>query len=106
MAANNTTILVDGYNVPYALWLDPDSCTDKLCPPEWHQISYYPSLAGNSLYLAIFVILLVVQSFLGVRHKTWGFLAGMVGGLALEILGYISRIELHENLFSGTWFKM
>ena len=106
MAANNTTILVYGYNVPYALWLNPDLCTETLCPPQWHQIDYFPSLGGNALYLAIFVIVIISQIFFGIRYKTWGFLAGMFGGLTLEILGYVSRIELHNNLFSGKWFKM
>lgn len=89
-----------------SLWYNPSKCTISTCPASFRQIQYTPSLAGNSLYLAIFCLALVAQLFFGIRHKTWGFLAGMIGGLALEILGYISRVKLHDNPFSDTWFKM
>lgn len=88
------------------LWYYPTKCTFKTCPTSFRQIEYTPSLAGNAFYLAIFCLALVAQVFLGIRYKTWGFLAGMVGGLSLEILGYISRVKLHDNPFSDTWFKM
>lgn len=96
----------DGYNISYALWNNPDDCTFATCPKSFQQINYIPSLAGNVLYLALFTLILVAQIFFGVRYRTWGFLGGMVGGLALEILGYLSRVELHDNIFSSTWFKM
>lgn len=88
------------------LWYTPSECTISTCPASFRQIEYTPSLGGNSFYLAIFALVLVAQLFLGIRYKTWGFVAGMFGGLTLEILGYISRVELHDNPFSDTWFKM
>lgn len=88
------------------LWFDPSKCTISTCPASFRQIQYTPSLAGNAFYLAVFCLILVAQLFLGIRYKTWGFLAGMVGGLALEILGYLARVKLHDNPFSDTWFKM
>lgn len=88
------------------LWINPSKCTVSTCPASFRQIQYTPSLAGNAFYLAIFCLILVAQLFLGIRYKTWGFLAGMVGGLALEILGYLARVKLHDNPFSDSWFKM
>lgn len=88
------------------LWYNPSKCKISTCPASFRQIEYAPSLAGNSFYLAIFCLALVAQLFFGIRYKTWGFLAGMVGGLALEILGYLSRVKLHDNVFSDSWFKM
>lgn len=88
------------------LWWNPSKCTVSTCPASFRQVQYTPSLAGNAFYLAIFCLILVAQLFLGIRYKTWGFLAGMVGGLALEILGYLARVKLHDNPFSDSWFKM
>lgn len=88
------------------LWYNPSKCTISTCPASFRQIKYTPSLAGNAFYLAIFCLILLTQIFLGVRYKTWGFLAGMVGGLALEILGYLARVKLHDNPFSDSFFKM
>lgn len=102
----NGIINYKGFNITYAVYNNPDLCTFSTCPKSFQQIEYIPTLAGNSLYLALFGLIFVAQILLGVRYRTWGFLGGMVGGLILEILGYLSRVELHENIFSGTWFKM
>jgi len=69
-------------------------CTLSTCPLECAQVTYIPSLAGNALYVAIFVLLLIAQIVLGVKYKTWGFLVGMTSGLVLEVIGYIGRIML------------
>ncbi|MCJ1261115.1 hypothetical protein MMC22_000979 [Lobaria immixta] len=102
----NGIINYKGFNITYAVWENPDLCTFSTCPRSFQQIDYIPSLAGNALYLALFALILVAQIFFGIRYRTWGFLGGMVGGLALEILGYLSRVELHDNIFSSTWFKV
>lgn len=88
------------------LWYNPSKCTTSTCPASFRQIAYTPSLAGNAFYLSIFCLALVAQLFLGIRYKTWGFLAGMIGGLGLEILGYLARMKLHDNPFSDSSFKM
>lgn len=102
----NGIIGYDGFNITYAVWNDPSLCTFATCPKSFQQIDYIPTLAGNVLYLALFGLILLAQIFFGIRYRTWGFLGGMVGGVALEILGYLARVELHENIFSDTWFKM
>ncbi len=103
---NNTINFPNFGPVSCKLYLNPSLCTESTCPFAWRQIDYTPTLAGNALYLTIFILALLIQAFLGIRYRTWGFLGGMIGGLALEILGYISRVKLHENVFSDTWFKM
>jgi RTA1 like protein len=78
----------------------PENCTYETCSVEdYGQIRYVPSLAGNAFYIALFALFLITQILLGVRYRTWGFLVGMVGGLALEIVGYIGRILLHFDDF-------
>ncbi|KAH8169445.1 RTA1 like protein [Sarocladium implicatum] len=53
------------------------------------------TLEGNAFFAAAFGILLPVQIYLGIRHRTWGFLIGMFAGLLFEVLGYVSRIQMH-----------
>ena len=83
-----------------------NNCTLSTCPVALAEVEYDPSLGGNAFYLAIFAILLLVQVFLGVTYRTWGFLAGLVGGLVLEVVGYAGRIQLHFNPFHKTPFVM
>jgi hypothetical protein len=84
----------------------PDVCTWQTCSIACGQVTYVPSLAGNALYIAIFCVLLVAHVILGLKHRTWGFLAGMTIGLALEITGYGGRIMLHNNPFDFSAFLL
>ncbi len=84
---------------------DSSTCTIATCSvKEYGQIQYIPTLPGNAVYAAIFGILLASQLFLGIRYKTWGYLAGMFFGLLLEIVGYIGRIMLHNDIFNKNSF--
>ena len=78
-------------------------CTPA-CPESWQAILYRPSVAGNSIYMVIFLLILIAQIFLGVRHKTWTFLGGMVPGLLGEIVGYMGRILLWHNPYIMNYF--
>jgi len=69
------------------------------CPISWATISYIPNLGGNVVYMICFLVLLGVQIFFGVRHKTWAFMVCMIFGILLEIIGYVGRILLHDNPF-------
>lgn len=84
---------------------DPELCTLDTCSvEEYGQIRYIPTLPGNATYLGIFVVLFVAQSYLGIRHRTWGYLVGMLAGIALELLGYAGRIMLYDNIFNNNNF--
>jgi hypothetical protein len=76
------------------------------CPASWQVIHYIPNLAGNTIYVICFLVLLGLQTFFGVRHKTWTFLGSMIFGLLAEIIGYIGRILLHGNPFINNYFLM
>ncbi|KAJ5779812.1 hypothetical protein N7457_007532 [Penicillium paradoxum] len=79
---------------------DPsDYCTLDICPITEAYVYYVPSLAGNAFYAAIFALMLAAQLVLGIRYRTWGYLAGLFGGLVLEIIGYAGRIQMHFNPF-------
>ncbi|EXJ70710.1 uncharacterized protein A1O5_05700 [Cladophialophora psammophila CBS 110553] len=84
---------------------DPANCTYATCSVEdYGQLGYIPSLAGNAFYLAVFCLACVAQILLGIRYRTWGFTVGMVGGIGLEMMGYISRIQLHFDDFNNNYF--
>lgn len=83
----------------------PDqNCTLATCSLLQAHYQYLPSLAGNSLYISIFVILLLSQSILGYKSKAWGFMIGMLAGIVLEIVGYVGRIQMHSNPFIDKGF--
>lgn len=81
-------------------------CTIDTCPIEWANVEYIPNLAGNAAYLSIFAVLFVVQLYLGIRYRTWGFLTGMVVGVLLEIAGYVGRVLLHSDPFNFNYFLL
>jgi hypothetical protein len=100
------------YTLEYFMGLLEDNkCTTCLCPLEFEgrklsSIEYIPSLGGNALFAAIFAICLVLQLFFGIRHKTWGYMIGMLGGLLLEVIGYVARVMMRNNMFDQNYFIM
>lgn len=93
------------------LLLNPQLCNSCICPLELDgyiigYMSYFPSLAGNAVFAAVFGLCLLPQLYLGVRYKTWGYLISMAGGMILEVLGYIARILMRDNMFTNTYFVM
>lgn len=96
---SNATFNLTLYNEP---WL----CTVTTCPIEWATIQYVPSLAGNVFYLALFAVILLTQTYLGIRYRTWTFMIALLGGEILEVLGYVGRIQLHNNIFVFGHFLM
>ncbi|KIW02276.1 uncharacterized protein PV09_06426 [Verruconis gallopava] len=79
--------------------LDTTNCTISTCPMTCAHIQYLPTIPGNAVYAAVLGLLLIVQTGLGIRFKTWGFMVGMICGLVLEVVGYAGRIMLHNNPF-------
>ncbi|MCJ1366877.1 hypothetical protein MMC16_006008 [Acarospora aff. strigata] len=85
----------------------PDElCTLETCSLLQAHFRYQPSLAGNALLLAIFAVIIAPQVFFGIKYKTWGFMGAMLGGLILEILGYVARVQMHYNPFTQNPFLM
>ncbi|KAK5104638.1 phospholipid-translocating ATPase rsb1 [Lithohypha guttulata] len=83
---------------------ESELCTPQTCCLAQGEVQYIPSLAGNSLFAAIFGLTLVAQLILGIRYKIWSFCVWMAFGLIGEIVGYIGRIMLNNNIFSFTAF--
>jgi hypothetical protein len=48
----------------------------------------------------------VFSSLVNFHYRTWGFLVDMVGGIVLEIVVYIGRIQMHYSPFIEGPFLM
>ena len=79
-------------------------CTLDTCPLSDGIITYQPNIAGNALFLSIFGVLFLVQLRLGIRHKTWTYMVAMLLGLTSEGVGYIGRLQLHNDPFNFNYF--
>lgn len=77
---------------------------DPPCPMEWATIKYRPSMAGNVIYLLLFIALLGGQLFFGIRKKTWTYLGTISAGILGEMAGYIARLMLNHNPWSMDLF--
>ncbi len=85
---------------------NPKLCTLQTCDLSMASFLYIPTLPGNAIFAAIFGILIIGQLFLGIKHKTWGYMIAMLMGLLLEVIGYIGRILLHNEPFNDDNFLM
>ncbi|KAL1841276.1 hypothetical protein VTJ49DRAFT_7278 [Mycothermus thermophilus] len=95
----------------HTLLENPLLCTLCTCPLEIDgymvaYMGYVPSLGGNVFFTIVFGIALLFQLYLGLRHRTWGFMIGMGGGLILEVVGYIGRVLMRDAMFEDTYFIM
>ncbi|TQN68305.1 Sphingoid long-chain base transporter RSB1 [Colletotrichum shisoi] len=82
------------------------NCTLELCPIEWSVLRYQPSIPASGIFIALFALGLIVHAIQGVRWRTWGFMASMVAGCVLEIVGYVGRLFVHDNPFDFEGFLM
>lgn len=79
---------------------------DVTCDLSLSSFLYRPTVAGNALFAGIFAIFIVVQLFLGIKHKTWGYMGAMILGLLLEVIGYVARVLIHNKPFDNDYFLM
>jgi len=85
---------------------NPNLCTLDTCDLSLSSFLYRPTIAGNAIFAGIFVICIIGQLFLGIKHKTWGYMVAMLFGLALEVVGYVARIMIHTSPFDNNNFLM
>lgn len=81
---------------PHGNPLDCNSVSVE-CPVEDSIYGYYPNIAANSFFLALFAVCLVFNVYFGIRYKTWTYLLAMGLGSFGEVVGYVGRLLLHNN---------
>lgn len=67
-------------------------------------VHYQPTLFGNVFYLDIFAALLIIHIIQLVRWNAWSFSFCMFSGLALEVVGYLGRVQMHYDPFASNPF--
>ncbi|ETN44824.1 uncharacterized protein HMPREF1541_09699 [Cyphellophora europaea CBS 101466] len=80
------------------------NCTVSVCPIELSVYGYRPSLPFSSALIALYGLCMVVQLYLGIRYKKWGFMTAMLLGCICEIIGYIGRILYWSNPWGDSGF--
>ncbi|KAL8937646.1 MAG: hypothetical protein Q9211_003580 [Gyalolechia sp. 1 TL-2023] len=85
-----------------------DNCTQvtDYCVVEATIYGYRPNLGANIFLLVIFAVFGVIQMVQGLRWRTWTFMIAMALGSLTEVIGYIGRILLNDNPWSGIGFNM
>ena len=85
-----------------------ENCTStpgpQYCPVNVSVYEYRPSIAANSVFIALFGVALVIHFALGIRYRTWAFLFAIYFGCACELIGYGGRILMWKNVFSFPGF--
>lgn len=81
-------------------------CTVETCNLDSATIFYVPTLIGNTLFLSLFSLLILIQLSQAYIYRPWSFSICMFLGLILEIAGYIGRIQMYFDPWNGDAFLM
>ncbi|KAJ6781978.1 hypothetical protein PWT90_01264 [Aphanocladium album] len=96
MAANHT--IVDPYK----------NCVQvsDACPVKYTVLGYFPNRGSGYFFTIMFGFCLIGTVFLGIKKRTWTFMAALTCGLILETAGYIGRILLSSNPWNQGAFEL
>lgn len=102
---------INGDVYPAGLWLASNltstaQCTIDLCSLKYASLDYVPNAGSNFLFAIIFAFFLLVQLVFWVWRRTHSFSFAVSCGLILEVLGYLARVIMKNNIFSSTPFLM
>ncbi|KAJ4155565.1 hypothetical protein LMH87_000803 [Akanthomyces muscarius] len=82
------------------------NCTLAICPVQYSVYGYRPSLAANSVFIALFAAAGAIHLYQGIRWKSWLFMCSVLIGCVSAILGYIGRVMMHTNPFNFSAFML
>lgn len=82
------------------------NCALNTCPLDRSIYTYRPSIAANSIFIALFGISLIIHMIQGVRNKSWWFSGCMSLGCICEVIGYAGRVIVWQNPFSFNGFLL
>jgi len=81
-------------------------CTPALCSLNYAVVRYLPNSLANAAFMGLFAIFLIMQIVQWFFYRTHSFTFTMSCGLILEILGYLGRIAMRNQLFVEGPFLM
>ncbi|KAL9489428.1 hypothetical protein ACSS6W_001705 [Trichoderma asperelloides] len=72
--------------------------TSQIPPNGIGAVSFTPLLAPNAIFVTLFILIFIIQIILTFRFwRFYGYAIGMLGGLLLELLGYVAKVQLSHN---------
>lgn len=88
--------------------VNPLGCVGNatVCPVEASIYGYRPSMPVNSFFLALFALCGIANIYLGIRYKTWAYLAALGLACFTMTLGYAGRILMSINPFNVVGFQI
>lgn len=81
-------------------------CAADLCPVPTGFLWAQPSIVGNTVLLVAFGLLILANIFIAVRYRTTVYSTAIILGLGFEIMGYVGRVLLRDDLNSRSWFVL
>ncbi|KAH7348935.1 RTA1 like protein-domain-containing protein [Rhexocercosporidium sp. MPI-PUGE-AT-0058] len=78
-------------------------CTRDTCTVEQSVYGYYPSAAASYIFIAIFGLSAIAHLVQGIMTKSWSFLTVLTIGTVMEAIGYVGRVLLRNDPFSGAF---
>jgi len=77
----------------------------EACPVSKTTQGYLPNKGINIFFAAAFGVAMVVCFAVGVKKRTWSYMAFITAGCALELAGYAARVPLHDNPWNSSAFQ-
>jgi hypothetical protein len=75
------------------------------CPVEATTQGYYPNKGINIFFAIGFAVAALATLAVGIKKKTWSYMAFISAGCLLELAGYASRVPLHDNPWNSSAFQ-
>ncbi|KAK2766133.1 hypothetical protein FQN54_007649 [Arachnomyces sp. PD_36] len=86
---------------------DGDKCTFDICDIEDSYYKYQPSLIANAILAGVFGFSCIAFLGQGIFARRWlGFTIAMGLGTAVETVGYVGRIMMHDNPWAQNPFMI
>ncbi|KAE9987582.1 hypothetical protein EG328_002223 [Venturia inaequalis] len=78
------------------------NCTSvsPTCPISATAYGYAPTLAPNAALLTVFILVALSQIYLLTRYRLYSYSLVIIAGSAIEAVGYIGKLLLHDNAWS------
>lgn len=81
-------------------------CTPDTCPVTNGFFAAPPSLEGAAFLLAAFAALIPINLWIGARCKTTLYAVTLITGLLMEVMGYVGRLMLRNDLANKSYFVL
>ncbi|KAJ5389246.1 RTA1 domain protein [Penicillium cataractarum] len=88
--------------------LDTTNCkaVSPECPVAATTYGYTPNLGANAFFAAVFGLCCILNLVIGIKSRQVMFTIALTVGSLLELIGYIGRIQMHNNPWDMGGFQM